>query len=1132
MFVYQSTQLPLRSFDTISYMAASGVLQHWSPQQRPLRSSRCCTPFKIGIRGINWTGVCTNPDASPPANPSVARPSVSPGRERRLSLVKYAQVNALAPVIDPLTQSHPQASGQDGGPHLALHSFSAVTRAPGATETAFRCSTLSTQTTRTEVIVRLLRAGARCRPPWCVWDSIPSAPPDLLRLEKHLPSWNASEAATTPSGLVHAARSSSGNVSEEGQAIDAASEPLESNSDHVRKVKLLLPKDNAAAIDSTGNSTRPTEDIDRAPAGAALSQFPMDNTKASPMITASPRIDDSQHGPEALSTIQDEPSIPDPAAITMTVHNPDNREASLLPDVVLRNSEYVNTKSKTQDYNKIGGGELADKHSHYPIESQEPQKDSEVGIPQGRQWDDYAKRGEFEDRNGQYPMEEPTQLGGEELAERTGPYPMMSPSIGHGGMAAVSQAQPWLRHQGGDDMFPNMDHFTFDDQEEDETTDLHYHQLERFAQYTGDIVDVRPKPFSAPANIDPPELLTGRWGARRSESVESERPVQGNPVNLSPRNLTTGSWVSRVPSTAIHNVATPMPMHSVPFYTANSQNWDFSGLMQESSGSSIVETHNGQPDHSGATRDGEPFLGANPAVVHNPGDPNFQYYDASGPRGNSEFANQNPQDFQDGHAASSSPQVQQELDGDGDVDMDRPTAAPESENVLKARLEMDRRALIVLNAQFDLEQEKARFTELEINSKAEYVAGTMSFLDVLHVLNGQKAKVDGGQSDLSMAKADHVAAKEIHAQEVARAEFARLELELAGLKALDSNPSGLPFQAVIQIRREIKEKTGRIAYLKEYLGVADNHTPSMRVKRNLEDTDDGADNNLNAAEKGRKNKPKAKKVEQEDISPKQGTGPETPRERLESLGKITSDWLTQIASKVTSPESELRSLPMLSKEDNIWAEAEGQRQIDLYFSEDGTDGDLGPTVRKWCFSFPRYLSHCAWTNKDLAILVHTSKQGGVRRCRFHAINRSLTIKNTFDGCNKGNKVEGVSHSVNLKGGKAIDDDHFHCGCLTDHVLLDFFLWKTVSASQNLNPQVTETMRQNTFEPRMRSFLLAGHQQYSGFTASDIPWANPPLSLSALVQKLKMKITYNLVRELVAMGYRLNLVQNGQMVFND
>ncbi|KDR72455.1 hypothetical protein GALMADRAFT_143287 [Galerina marginata CBS 339.88] len=68
-FVYQLRRLPFRSFNTPSYTDASGVLQHWSPQQRPLRSSRCCTPFKTGNRGASWAGVCINPDASPPVNP-------------------------------------------------------------------------------------------------------------------------------------------------------------------------------------------------------------------------------------------------------------------------------------------------------------------------------------------------------------------------------------------------------------------------------------------------------------------------------------------------------------------------------------------------------------------------------------------------------------------------------------------------------------------------------------------------------------------------------------------------------------------------------------------------------------------------------------------------------------------------------------------------------------------------------------------------------------------------------------------------------------------------------------------------------------------------------------------------------
>ncbi|KDR72442.1 hypothetical protein GALMADRAFT_143270 [Galerina marginata CBS 339.88] len=79
-------RFPFRSFNTPSYTTASGVLQHWSPQQRPLRSSRCCTPFKTGNRGIGWTGACINPDASPPPKSSAVPGSGSPAGTDRFSL--------------------------------------------------------------------------------------------------------------------------------------------------------------------------------------------------------------------------------------------------------------------------------------------------------------------------------------------------------------------------------------------------------------------------------------------------------------------------------------------------------------------------------------------------------------------------------------------------------------------------------------------------------------------------------------------------------------------------------------------------------------------------------------------------------------------------------------------------------------------------------------------------------------------------------------------------------------------------------------------------------------------------------------------------------------------------------------
>ncbi|KDR65896.1 hypothetical protein GALMADRAFT_148281 [Galerina marginata CBS 339.88] len=667
---------------------------------------------------------------------------------------------------------------------------------------------------------------------------------------------------------------------------------------------------------------------------------------------------------------------------------------------------------------------------------------------------------------------------------------------------------------------------------------LHIHKLKRVANREGRRIYL--KSFNGDV------LPANNWGPAGPFQPEQD----------------TDSWESRAASTAIQNDTNSMPMqsHAPQFYTTSDTNleWNFDPLTSSSLGVPIDNqeaflSHTGissgfgdggtynrrdvsmNDPSSGPVGDGRQLFAKSP-MHPNQGHPNSQsedtrdslMVDGNGNPSNS-FSDHTPRDVH-GHSTSSSltEDGQNHVDMDGDIDMEERATTLESDNVRKAQREMERTLLLVMTAQFNLDQESLRLSESEAVASDDLAAKSKCFKDVRVGLEFLERKVDGWKSELAMANAEYQAAKEKLDQEFSREEVARLQRELIGLKALCTVPQNYPIEVIGQFRKEIKQKTGRIAYLAQYVNLADNESLPIGSKRkpSLEDIDDVTDEQVQPREPTGKKKGKARKVkkEPEDRLPKEGTGPLTGIQRLESLGKISSTWLTQLAPKIIRVNSERLSLPMLSDDDCKWAEDEGQRQIDLFLAG-GQEKVVHATVRKWCVSFPRYLPHCAWASLALALLVHKSKQGGTLRCRFHAINRSDRVKAVFDR-EFANKVEGVSHEVRLNSELPALPGHFHCGCLIDHVLVDFFIWKTVSAGTNENPLDTESMRQDAFQPRMRSFLLASHQQFSGFSAEDIPFQNPPPALSVVIDNLQMKLVFDLVNDLIARGHRLRLLQDG------
>ncbi|KAG6820572.1 hypothetical protein H0H92_001873, partial [Tricholoma furcatifolium] len=67
------------------------------------------------------------------------------------------------------------------------------------------------------------------------------------------------------------------------------------------------------------------------------------------------------------------------------------------------------------------------------------------------------------------------------------------------------------------------------------------------------------------------------------------------------------------------------------------------------------------------------------------------------------------------------------------------------------------------------------------------------------------------------------------------------------------------------------------------------------------------------------------------------------------------------------------------------------------------------------------------------------------------------------------------------------DGHLHCGCNEDVALMDFYFWKTWSLSGQLanGQEVTESLKDQMLEPRMRAFVVEQFERWTGLSADDI-----------------------------------------------
>ncbi|KAF8169099.1 hypothetical protein BJ912DRAFT_862301, partial [Pholiota molesta] len=146
------------------------------------------------------------------------------------------------------------------------------------------------------------------------------------------------------------------------------------------------------------------------------------------------------------------------------------------------------------------------------------------------------------------------------------------------------------------------------------------------------------------------------------------------------------------------------------------------------------------------------------------------------------------------------------------------------------------------------------------------------------------------------------------------------------------------------------------------------------------------------------------------------------------------------------------------------------------------------SIRRAIRDIPDFLPEAGYSSRKLALLVHENNLENLQ-CRYHEKTKN---RDKYDGIDSaGQKIHGVPYKPQLNASTQTNitpqDDFMHCGCYIDDVLLDFFLWKTMTIHSH-NPElrgIYESMMATEFPPRVRAFVLQLFLVFSNLQLDDL-----------------------------------------------
>lgn len=132
-------------------------------------------------------------------------------------------------------------------------------------------------------------------------------------------------------------------------------------------------------------------------------------------------------------------------------------------------------------------------------------------------------------------------------------------------------------------------------------------------------------------------------------------------------------------------------------------------------------------------------------------------------------------------------------------------------------------------------------------------------------------------------------------------------------------------------------------------------------------------------------------------------------------------------------------------------------------------------------------------SRELSIMTLTSRVKNLM-CLYHHHKTSAKYTNDIASEDADIKVTGVPYgriatakkarSVDFAGGPVEAGVAFSCGCATESVLLDYFMWKSVRVTSESTKR-KEGWKYRVMDPRTRAFSLEAIESFGGIRIDDL-----------------------------------------------
>lgn len=126
-----------------------------------------------------------------------------------------------------------------------------------------------------------------------------------------------------------------------------------------------------------------------------------------------------------------------------------------------------------------------------------------------------------------------------------------------------------------------------------------------------------------------------------------------------------------------------------------------------------------------------------------------------------------------------------------------------------------------------------------------------------------------------------------------------------------------------------------------------------------------------------------------------------------------------------------------------------------------------------------FLPESAFLSKEIALTFHRASTKNFQ-CRFHTKNRGHTQHDAIG------VFVGVGYGKQLS--QTAPPNHMHCGCEINDILLEYYIWKTLTTVSS-NPSFSNTKYpmndDDILHPRIRRFWIHLWKEFTGLTIDDI-----------------------------------------------